>query len=203
MNGYTIAAIVFTVLAAIFGGIGTWKARHSIKDEIIEKGDENTNKILDSISEKTKSTDRKKSDPKGKKTIIPNENTPLQKRNDYELRKNAIPIFDRTFKIISNYVSQLIKTDEFEDYLHSNTGYGIMENPLRKGHRYGLVNKFYKEVKSMPLNEIIVEDYQYVFKLDGEEYFRISVLKEIDFDDLEELIKKVYLNKFRNELSKK
>ncbi|WP_424002489.1 SEFIR domain-containing protein [Maribacter sp. IgM3_T14_3] len=124
-------------------------------------------------------------------------------RNDYELRKKAITLFERAFQIISSYVSLLSGTPEFEDFSPTNTGYGLKENPLRKGHKYGLSNKYYSDVKCLPLNEIIVDEYQYVFKLDGEEYYRISVLEEIDNDNLEQKIKETLYNHLSKELLNK
>lgn len=133
--------------------------------------------------------------PESTKNIKNEKPYPSKNKSDYKLRKIAQVVFQNYNQIITTFIKKLPLKSKYIDYQYIQSGYGIRENPYRLVNRIGLRNKYYSEEVYMPLNEVIIHNNNYIFKLDGIEFWRIATDDKLDYKILEKKATTSYLEK--------
>lgn len=124
-------------------------------------------------------------------------------KSDYLYRKKTIDLFEENELIVYRAVYGIVGDEEYKDFEARGRGYPE-EDINGKYYRvnYSLRNKYY-EKEIIPLAfEHLVKNKNYIFKLNGNEYHRISIVDSINQKSLENSTKEIIKTEFNKYFKK-
>lgn len=202
MPWYKKTWVIFTILAAIvafiasiiiaanngFSLLDRFSTEEPITEEYIDETKDLVIKPSEAKTGKQLASSPKSESSKSSDEIISSKDIEPEKRSDYEIRKKAFKDFEAIDKKLSKLWFRKMGGISKTEYKGYTGGYRIIENPLSREKKIGIRHELYKDIKYENKFAIVYENHKYLIKVGQEKVVELSIFKEIDFSNLEDIV---------------